>query len=120
MNAGFQTAMLQRTSHGRAYPHQAGSIGGSLVFSEKAKDAVWQKVMARIKLTVCPNCYSKQLKKVRRTVSGTRQGKRYSVPGVEFYECPDCCEQVYDPAAMRQIEQSSRVSGRNRPAKRIA
>jgi YgiT-type zinc finger domain-containing protein len=76
--------------------------------------------MTRIKLTVCPNCYSKNLKKVRRTVSGTRQGKRYSVSGVEFYECPDCGEQIYDPAAMRQIEQRSRIGVRNKSEKRIA
>jgi len=53
-------------------------------------------------------------------VSGTRQGKRYSVPGVEFYECPDCDEQIYDPAAMRQIEQRSRIGVRNKSEKRIA
>ena len=76
--------------------------------------------MARIKLTVCPNCYSKNLKKVRRTVTGTRQGKHYSAPGVEFYECPDCGEQIYDPTAMRQIEKHSRAGRRNRSEKTIA
>jgi YgiT-type zinc finger domain-containing protein len=76
--------------------------------------------MSRIKLTVCPSCYSKNLKKVRKTVSGTRQGKRYSVPAVEFYECPDCGERVYDPAAMRQIEQRSATGVRKRSVKRIA
>jgi len=75
--------------------------------------------MTRIKLGVCPNCCSKNLKKVRKTVSGTRQGKSYSVPGVEFYECPDCGERVYDPAAIRQIEQHSQARNR-RSAKRIA
>ena len=73
--------------------------------------------MIRIKLTVCPNCYSKKLKKVRRTVSGTRLGKPYSVPGVEFFECPDCDERIYDPTAMRQIEPCSRADVRNRSAK---
>lgn len=76
--------------------------------------------MTRIKLSVCPNCSSKNLKKVRKTVSGTRQGKRYSVPAVEFYECPDCGERVYEPAAIRQIEQRSQARIRNRSAKRIA
>ena len=76
--------------------------------------------MTRIKLSVCPNCSSKNLKKVRKTVSGTRQGKRYSVPAVEFYECPDCGERVYDPAAIRQIEQRSQAGIRNKSAKRIA
>jgi YgiT-type zinc finger domain-containing protein len=58
--------------------------------------------------------------KVRKTVSGTRQGKRYSVPAVEFYECPDCGERIYDPTAMRQIEQRSNAGVRNKPVKRIA
>ena len=76
--------------------------------------------MTRIKLSVCPNCSSKNLKKVRKTVSGTRQGKRYSVPGVEFYECPDCGERIYDQAAMRQIEQRSNTGVRTKSVKRIA
>jgi YgiT-type zinc finger domain-containing protein len=76
--------------------------------------------MNRIKLPVCPNCYSKNLKRVRKTVSGTHQGKSYSVPAVEFHECPDCGERVYDPAAMRQIEQHLHARNRNKSAKRIA
>ena len=76
--------------------------------------------MNRIKLTFCPNCYSKNLKKVRRTVSGTRLGKPYSVPGVEFYECPDCGEQIFDPVAMRQIEQRSHADVGNKSVKRTA
>ena len=76
--------------------------------------------MARLKLTFCLNCYSKNLKKVRRTVSRTRQGKRYSVPGVEFYECPDCGEHMYDPVAVRQIEKGAGIGVRNRSEKRIS
>ena len=76
--------------------------------------------MTRIKLGVCPNCYGKNLKKVRKTVTGTREGKRYSIPAVEFYECPDCGEKVYDPAAMRQIEQRSHAHVKTRSAKRIS
>jgi len=76
--------------------------------------------MTRLNLTVCPNCGNKNLNKVRKTVTATRQGKRHSVPAVEFYECPDCGERIYDPAAMRQIEEHSNVRTRNRPARRIA
>ena len=76
--------------------------------------------MTRLKLSVCPTCGKKNLKKVRRIVSGTRHGKRYSVPAVEFYECPDCGERVYDPTAMRQIEQRSHAALKNRSVKRIA
>src|SRR5689334_9391123 len=66
--------------------------------------------MKRLKLSVCPNCGNKKLKRVRKAVTGTRQGKRYSVPSVEFYECPDCGERVYDPEAVRQIEQHSQTA----------
>lgn len=76
--------------------------------------------MTGLKLTVCPNCGNKNLKKVRKTVTGTRQGKRYSAPSVEFYECPDCGERVYDPAAVQQIEQYSHVAMKRRPTRRIA
>jgi YgiT-type zinc finger domain-containing protein len=76
--------------------------------------------MTRLKLTVCPNCGNKNLKKVRKTVTGTRQGKRYSAAQVEFYECPDCGERIYDPAAIRQIEEHSHVTLKHKPARRIA
>ena len=32
------------------------------------------------------------------------QGQRYIVPNLEFHECPDCGEKIYDPEAMRKIE----------------
>ena len=76
--------------------------------------------MAKLKLSVCPNCGNKNLKNVRKAVTGTRQGKRYSAPAVEFYECPDCGERIYDSAAIKQIEQHSHISHTNKPARRIA
>ena len=39
---------------------------------------------------------------------------------VEFYECPDCGERIYDPAAVRHIEQHSHMTVRRRPVRRIA
>jgi len=63
--------------------------------------------MSKLKITVCPSCGGKNIKKVRRVVTGNRQGKRYSAPDIEFYECSDCGERVYDPSAMRQIEKHS-------------
>jgi len=74
--------------------------------------------MSRLKLTVCPNC-GKNLKKVRKAVTGTREGKRYSAPAVEFYECADCGERVYDSTAIRQIEHNS-LPVRHRASRRIA
>ncbi len=75
--------------------------------------------MTRLKLTVCPNCGKNNLKKVRKTVTATRHGKKNSVPGVEFYECPDWGERIYDSAAIRHIEQHSTVR-KHRPARKIA
>jgi YgiT-type zinc finger domain-containing protein len=76
--------------------------------------------MTRLKLSVCPTCGKKNLKQVRKTVSGMRDGKQYSVPAVEFYECADCGERVYDPMAMRQIEQRSHADVRDSSGRRIA
>jgi YgiT-type zinc finger domain-containing protein len=76
--------------------------------------------MTKIKLTVCPSCGNKNLKKVHKTVAGTRHGKRYSAPNVEFYECPDCDERIYDPVAIRQIEEYSHVPLKHKPARKIA
>ena len=76
--------------------------------------------MTALKLSICPNCGNKNLKKVRKAVTGVRQGKPYSAAAVDFYECPDCGERIYDPAAIRQIEHQSQVRTRHRPVRRIA
>ena len=55
----------------------------------------------------CPSCGSAKIKKVRRKWSGEYKGQRYSITNLEFHECPDCGERVYDPEAMRAIEANS-------------
>ena len=57
-----------------------------------------------LKITICPNCGSEKIKKVRRNWTGKAQGKSYTVPALEYYECPTCGEKVYDRQAMRKIE----------------
>ena len=59
------------------------------------------------KITKCPSCGSVKIKRVRRKWSGECRGRSYTVENLEFYECPDCNEQVYDPEAMRAIEANS-------------
>jgi YgiT-type zinc finger domain-containing protein len=59
------------------------------------------------KITKCPSCGSVKINRVRRTWSGEYRGQSYTVANLEFYECPDCKEHVYDPAAMRAIAASS-------------
>ena len=60
-----------------------------------------------IKITICPTCGSDKIKKVRRNWTGKVQSKTYNVPNLEYYECPDCGEKVYDREAMRKIEAHS-------------
>ena len=59
------------------------------------------------KITQCPSCSSAKIKRVRRKWSGEYRGQSYTVDNLEFYKCPDCKEQVYDPEAMRAIEANS-------------
>jgi YgiT-type zinc finger domain-containing protein len=60
-----------------------------------------------MKIRKCPSCGSAKIKHVRRNWSGEYKGRRYIVENLEYYECPDCQEQIYDRDAMRAIEASS-------------
>ena len=57
-----------------------------------------------IRITICPTCGSDKIKKVRRNWTGNAQGHPYTVPNLEYYACPDCGEEAYDPEAMRKIQ----------------
>jgi len=59
------------------------------------------------RITHCPTCGSKQIKKIRRNWTGKYKNHIYTVPALEFYECPVCGEKVYDRDAMHQIEAHS-------------
>jgi YgiT-type zinc finger domain-containing protein len=63
--------------------------------------------MNTMQLSICPSCGSTEIKKVRRNWSGNFQGQSYTVPSLEFYECPVCGERVYDREAMRRIQEHS-------------
>jgi YgiT-type zinc finger domain-containing protein len=58
-------------------------------------------------ISQCPTCGSKSIKNVRRIWTSQSQGQTYSVPRLEFHECPACGEKVYDREAMRKIEAHS-------------
>lgn len=70
-----------------------------------------------IKIIICPSCGSDKIKRVRRNWLGEFQGRPYTVPGLEFHECPDCGEKVYDREAMRKIEAHSPAFARDHAAK---
>ncbi|MCD4727407.1 MAG: type II toxin-antitoxin system MqsA family antitoxin [Pirellulales bacterium] len=59
------------------------------------------------KIKKCPSCGSVKIKRVRQKWSGEYRGRSYIVENLEFHECPDCNERVYDPDAMRAIEANS-------------
>jgi YgiT-type zinc finger domain-containing protein len=57
-----------------------------------------------IEITKCPTCGSRRIRNVRRKVPRTFRGRPYTVPGLQFHECPACGEGVYSPEAMRKIQ----------------
>jgi YgiT-type zinc finger domain-containing protein len=63
--------------------------------------------MAKLNITTCPSCGGKKIKSVRGNWTGNFKGETYTVPNLEYYECPDCGEKVYDREAMRQVEAHS-------------
>ncbi len=60
-----------------------------------------------INITICPSCGENNIKKVHKKWTSTFEGEVYSVPSLQFYECPDCGERIYDREAMRKIEAAS-------------
>lgn len=59
------------------------------------------------KITRCPSCGSLKIKQVRQDWTGKHNSKAYRVPELEYYECSNCGEKLYDRAAMRRIEAAS-------------
>jgi YgiT-type zinc finger domain-containing protein len=69
-------------------------------------------------ITFCPTCGSAKIRKVRRKWTGTYRNQAYTVPALQFYECPDCGEEVYDRLAMRNIEAHSPAFANRRTQRR--
>ena len=61
----------------------------------------------KLRITRCPTCDSPRIHRVRKTVRRTFKGQTYVVPRLDFEECPDCGERLYDRDAMRKIEAHS-------------
>jgi YgiT-type zinc finger domain-containing protein len=76
--------------------------------------------MAMLEITTCPDCGSGKIKKVRRNWAGSFKGRRYTVPRLQYYECPDCGEKVYDRDAMREIEAHSPAFEQIHPKRKSA
>ena len=68
---------------------------------------------------ICPTCGGERISRVRKTVTRQYNGRAYQVPDLEFEECPDCGERVYDREAMRKIEAYSPAYAHRRPRKSV-
>ena len=58
----------------------------------------------KFQINTCPTCGSDQIRRVVRDIIRKYKGQTYTVPKVEFYDCPNCGEKVYDREAMLKIE----------------
>jgi YgiT-type zinc finger domain-containing protein len=58
----------------------------------------------KFKIKTCPSCGSDNIKLVTKDVVRNYKGRTYTVPNVEFYECYNCGEKVYDRVAIQKIE----------------
>jgi len=61
----------------------------------------------KLQIKICPTCGSNKIKRVARDLTRTYKGRTYTIPKVEFYDCPNCGEKVYDHEAMLKIESYS-------------
>jgi YgiT-type zinc finger domain-containing protein len=58
----------------------------------------------KLSIKTCPTCGSDKIQLVVKDVTRQYKGQTYTVPAVEFYECPNCGEKVYDRVAIQKIE----------------
>ncbi|MGA3066520.1 MAG: YgiT-type zinc finger protein [Tepidisphaeraceae bacterium] len=60
--------------------------------------------MSATKITKCPTCGSKRIRRVRSDVSIDIGKLHYVTPNVEFEKCPNCGEEIFDLTAMEKIQ----------------
>ena len=61
----------------------------------------------KFRIRTCPTCGSEKIHRVLRDILRQHKGRDYIVPKVEFYECSNCGEKVFDREAMLKIESHS-------------
>jgi len=61
----------------------------------------------KLQIKTCPTCGNDKIKLVVKDVIRKYTGQTYTVPAVEFYECSNCGEKVYDRVAIQKIEEVS-------------
>jgi YgiT-type zinc finger domain-containing protein len=68
-------------------------------------------------IKTCPTCGSDKIKKVQRDLVREFQGQSYTVPSLEFYECPNCGERLYDREAVQKMQAYSPAFARPRTSR---
>ena len=61
----------------------------------------------KLLVKICPTCGSEKIRRVVRDVTRKYKSQTYIIPMLDFYDCPDCGEKVYDRDAMLKIESCS-------------
>jgi YgiT-type zinc finger domain-containing protein len=61
----------------------------------------------KFQIKTCPTCGSDKIELVVKEVIRKYKSQSYTVPAVEFYECSNCGEKVYDKVAIRKIQEYS-------------
>jgi hypothetical protein len=56
---------------------------------------------------ICPSCSGQNIKRIKRNLGGEFAQRSDGVLSLEYYECSDGGEKVYDREAMRKIEAAS-------------
>ncbi|MBP6821915.1 MAG: YgiT-type zinc finger protein [Acidobacteria bacterium] len=57
-----------------------------------------------LEITICPTCGSNKIRSVRKDQKREFNGQPYTVPDLEYQECPVCGEEIYGPDAVKKIE----------------
>jgi YgiT-type zinc finger domain-containing protein len=66
-----------------------------------------KKMDVKLIIKTCPTCGSDKIQLVVKDVIRTYKGQTYTAPEVEFYECSNCGERVYDRVAIQKIKAHS-------------
>lgn len=61
----------------------------------------------KFQIKTCPTCGSNKIRRVVKDVVRKYKDQTYKVPAIEFYECSNCGEKVYDKVAIQKIEEHS-------------
>jgi YgiT-type zinc finger domain-containing protein len=73
-----------------------------------------------LSISTCPSCGSSKIRSIKGKWNGTFRGKKFTVPALEYFACPNCHEKVYPPQAMRRIQENSPAYAKSRAVRRAS